>query len=153
MQVHTRLPTILYFLVIATLACNDNQTTSNQEKKKFPESTDSLAAGLHPHYPTEENIAGSWILPHPIDTSAHRNESYIELKPDKSIVVSEYPYLSPEKWELKGDSLIFYYSQTNVTKHGAPAIDTMVIEAVSDTTLHFFHLHEPNFLMYLVKKK
>jgi hypothetical protein len=31
--------------------------------------------------------------------------------------------------------------------------DTLVLEAVSDTTIHYFNLHEPNFIMYLKRKQ
>lgn len=119
---------------------------------KFPEPTDSTANGLHPYYPTQANIQGKWIMPHPLDTSAHGHESYIEFLADQSVKVEEYPYLKPVKWALNGNQLILSHESMDSTRPGL-INDTMVIEAVSDTSMHYYHLHEPNFLMYLLKKK
>jgi Lipocalin-like len=153
-------------LLVSTLlglfsACNsgeekkteENKTTAAVEKKNFPESTDSLANGLHPYFPTEDNIVGKWILPHPMDTSANKHESYMEFLADKSVKVEEYPYLKPVKWQLTHNELILLHESVEKGEAGKMLSDTMIIEAVSDTTLHFYHIHEPNFLMYLVKKK
>jgi hypothetical protein len=153
---------ILFAFILIGLftACNSGEEkkteeskTAVAEKKKFPESTDSLANGLHPHYPTEENILGKWILPHPTDTTTNKHESYMEFLADKSVKVEEYPYLKPVKWQLTHNELILTLESVDPKEPGKMMNDTMVIEAISDTTIHFYHLHEPNFLMYLVKKK
>jgi hypothetical protein len=147
-------------LPVLFAACNigeekktEETKTAVAETKKFPESTDSLANGLHPHFPTEENIVGKWILPHPMDTTANQHESYMEFLADKSVKVQEYPYLKPVKWQLTHNELILLHESVEKGEAGKMLSDTMIIEAVSDTTLHFYHIHEPNFLMYLVKKK
>ena len=149
-----------FVLVGLFAACNGGEEKKTEEtntpvvvKTKFPESTDSLADGLHPHFPTEENIVGKWILPHPMDTSANKYESYMEFLADKSVKVEEYPYLKPVKWQLTHNELILLHESVEQGETGKMISDTMIIEAVSDTTLHFYHIHEPNFLMYLVKKK
>jgi Lipocalin-like len=153
---------ILFAFILTGLfaACNSGEEkkteeskTSVVEKQKFPESTDSLANGMHPHFPTEENIIGKWILPHPMDTTANKHESYMEFLADKSVKVEEYPYLKPVKWELTHNELILLLESVDPKEPGKMFSDTMIIEAVSDTTIHFYHIHEPNFLMYLVKKK
>ena len=147
-------------LLMILVACNNGEEKKSEEttavavvKQKFPESTDSLANGMHPHFPTEENIVGKWILPHPMDTSANKHESYMEFLADKSVKVEEYPYLKPVKWQLTHNELILLHESVELGEAGKMISDTMIIEAVSDTTLHFYHIHEPNFLMYLVKKK
>jgi hypothetical protein len=149
-----------YTLPFVLAACNSGEgkkkeetSTAVPEKKKFPESTDSLANGLHPYFPTEENIVGKWILPHPMDTSANKHESYMEFLADKSVRVEEYPYLKPVKWQLTHNELVLMHESIEKGEEGKMLSDTMIIEAVSDTTLHFYHIHEPNFLMYLVRKK
>jgi hypothetical protein len=150
---------IFYLTILLILTgCNGDAEKKSQDsstvvKRTFPQSTDSLANGLHPLYPTEENIVGKWILPHPMDTSANQHESYMEFLADKSVQVAEYPYLKPVKWQLNENKLILVHESVDPKEPGALINDTMVIEAVSDTTLHFYHIHEPNFLMYLVKKK
>ena len=153
---------ILYAFILIGLfaACNggeekkaEESKTAVAEKKKFPESTDSLANGLHPLYPTEEKILGKWIMPHPMDTTANKHESYMEFLADKSVKVEEYPYAKPVKWELRDNELILTLDLNDPKEPGKMMNDTMIIEAISDTTIHFYHLHEPNFLMYLVKKK
>ena len=88
-----------------------------------------------------------------MDTSANKHESYMEFLADKSVKVEEYPYLKPVKWELTHNELILLHESVEQGEAGKMLSDTMIIEAVSDTTLHFYHIHEPNFLMYLVKKK
>lgn len=147
-------------LLLTFSACNSGEEKKSADstavaaiKKVFPEPTDSLANGLHPLYPTEENIVGKWILPHPMDTSANKHESYMEFLADKSVKVEEYPYLKPVKWQLTHNELILLHESVEPGEAGKMLSDTMIIEAVSDTTLHFYHIHEPNFLMYLVKKK
>jgi len=149
-----------FTLLIIFVACNNGEEKKSEEttavpaeKQKFPESTDSLANGMHPNFPTEENIIGKWILPHPMDTSANKHESYMEFLADKSVKVEEYPYLKPVKWQLIHNELILMHESVEKGEAGKMTSDTMIIEAVSDTTLHFYHIHEPNFLMYLVKKK
>jgi hypothetical protein len=149
-----------FTLFMIFVACNNGEEKKKGEsknavakKKKFPESTDSLANGLHPYYPTQENVLGKWILPHPMDTTANKHESYMEFLPDNSVQVAEYPYLKPVKWQLTNNQLILMHESLDSGETGKMLSDTMIIEAVSDTTLHFYHIHEPNFLMYLVKKK
>jgi hypothetical protein len=150
---------IFYLTILLILSgCNGGAEkksldSSTVAKRTFPQPTDSLANGLHPLYPTEENIVGKWILPHPMDTSANQHESYMEFLADKSVQVAEYPYLKPVKWQLNENKLILVHESLDPKEPGALINDTMVIEAVSDTTLHFYHINEPNFLMYLVKKK
>jgi hypothetical protein len=141
-------------------ACNNREEKKSEEttavaaeKQKFPESTDSLANGMHPHFPTEEKIIGKWILPHPMDSTANKHESYMEFLADKSVKVEEYPYLKPVKWQLIHNEFILMHESLEQGEAGKMISDTMIIEAVSDTSLHFYHIHEPNFLMYLVKKK
>jgi hypothetical protein len=77
----------------------------------------------------------------------------MEFLADKSVKVQEYPYLVPSKWQLTDNQLILLHESTDPKEPGKMLGDTMIIEAVSDTTLHFYHINEPNFLMYLVKKK
>jgi hypothetical protein len=158
---HASYKLLFAFLLIGLFAsCNSGEEKKSEDttavaavKQKFPESTDSLANGLHPHFPTEENIIGKWILPHPMDTTANKHESYMEFLADKSVKVEEYPYLKPVKWQLTHNELILLHESVEKGETGKMLSDTMIIEAVSDTTLHFYHIHEPNFLMYLVKKK
>jgi len=149
--------TFLLALLFVFSECNNAEEKETAavktEARKFPESTDSLANGLHPNYPTEENIVGRWILPHPMDTSANKHESYMEFLADKSVQVAEYPYLKPVKWQLTDNQLVLIHESLDSGQTGQMLNDTMIIEAVSDTSLHFHHIHEPNFLMYLVKKK
>lgn len=155
-----KINSLAFSLFMIFVACNNGEEKKAEEtaaiaveKIKFPESTDSLANGMHPHFPTEENIVGKWILPHPMDTSANKHESYMEFLADKSVKVEEYPYLKPVKWQLTHNELILLHESVEQGEAGKMISDTMIIEAVSDTTLHFYHIHEPNFLMYLVKKK
>lgn len=152
---------LAFTLFVAFASCNNGEEKKSEEttaavvaeKQKFPDPTDSLANGLHPFFPTEENIIGKWILPHPMDTTANKHESYMEFLADKSVKVEEYPYLKPVKWQLTHNELILMHESVEKGEAGKMLSDTMIIEAVSDTTLHFYHIHEPNFLMYLVKKK
>lgn len=151
---------LLTFIVVTAIlaSCGGGESKPSADTvvvatpAKFPEPTDSTANGLHPYYPTQANIQGKWIMPHPLDTSAHGHESYIEFLADQSVKVEEYPYLKPVKWALSGNQLILSHESMDSSRPGLTN-DTMVIEAVSDTSLHYYHLHEPNFLLYLVKKK
>jgi hypothetical protein len=122
--------------------------------KKFPEPTDSTANGLHPFYPTEQNVLGKWILPDPIDTTPLDSDGYIEFLADHSMAVgSKYTLSKPIKWELNGNVLVITHESGDPLEKGRIFNDTLVLEAVSDTSVHYFNLHEPNFIMHLRRKK
>jgi hypothetical protein len=121
--------------------------------QKFPEPTDSLANGLHPYYPTEQNILGKWVLHNPTDTIHGQTDSHIEFLPDHTIAVQNYTLIKPVKWELNGNVLIMTHESGDPLEKGRMLNDTLVIEAVSDTSVHYFNLHEPNFILHLSRKK
>jgi hypothetical protein len=141
-----------YLLALAILSttfigCSDSNNASKKaEKIKFPEPTDSLANGKHPYFPTAENILGKWKLHHPVDSS-NLHYSVIEFMEDNSVKSENYPFVTPEKWQLNGDTLVIAY-KTSETGAGSIIQDTLVVEAVSDTSLHFYYLHEPNFIAH-----
>lgn len=145
-------------LMVFAMACGN---TENKEAGKdttavavkFPEPTDSNANGLHPFYPTEQNIIGQWNLPDPTDTTPHDSESYIEFMADKSVKVTKFPTFKAVKWELTGNMLVMTHESGDPVEAGRIVHDTLVLEAVSDTSLHYYNLHEPNFLMHLKRKK
>jgi hypothetical protein len=145
-------------LMLFAMACGntDNKEVGKDTTAvaiKLPEPTDSTANGLHPFYPTEQNIIGQWILPDATDTTPLDTDSYIEFLADKSIKVTKYPSFKAMKWELAGNMLVMTHESGDPVEAGRILNDTLVLEAVSDTTLHYYNLHEPNFLMYLRRKK
>lgn len=156
-----KISTILSFaLPFVLMACGGGgeksakADTAATVAKKFPEPTDSTAGGLHPYYPTEQNILGKWILPEATDTTPHDSEGYIEFLADHSMSVGNNNSLSkPLKWELNGNVLVITHESGDPIEKGRILNDTLVLEAVSDTTVHYFNLHEPNFIMHLRRKK
>jgi hypothetical protein len=131
-------------------AIADSTTTVAQ---KFPDPTDSTAAGLHPYYPTESNILGKWILPDPTDTTPEDSQGYIEFLADHTLKAIGHPNLKPVKWELNGNVLVMTHESGDPLEKGRMLNDTLVLEAVSDTSVHYFNLHEPNFIMHLKRKR
>jgi hypothetical protein len=147
-------------LVLAMMySCGGSQDKSaaadsaSVQSRKFPEPTDSLAGGLHPYYPTEQNIIGKWALPDPTDTTPESTEGFIEFLADHSMKAQNHPYAKPVKWALSGNVLVITHESGDPVEQGRMLNDTLVLEAVSDTTIHYFNLHEPNFIMYLRRKK
>lgn len=149
---------LLFSVLLAS--CGDSQqagATADSTKaavvQKFPEPTDSLANGLHPYYPTEQNILGKWVLHNPTDTVHGQTDSHIEFLADHTLAVENYPLLKPVKWELNGNVLIMTHESGDPLEKGRLLNDTLVIEAVSDTSVHYFNLHEPNFILHLSRKR
>jgi hypothetical protein len=146
-------------LMVFAVACGnaDNKEAGKDTTAvvvKFPEPTDSTANGLHPFYPTEQNILGQWYLPESTDTTPLNSESaYIEFLADKTVKVTKFPSFKAVKWELNGNILVMTHESGDPIEKGRMLNDTLVLEAVSDTTLHYYNLHEPNFLMHLRRKK
>jgi hypothetical protein len=145
-------------LMVLAVACGnaDNKDATKDTiaaAVKFPEPTDSTAGGLHPFYPTEQNILGQWILPDATDSTPLDSDSYIEFMADKSVKVTKYPSFKAVKWELTGNMLVMTHESGDPVEAGRVVHDTLVLEAVSDTSLHYYNLHEPNFLMHLKRKK
>ncbi|HLO82564.1 MAG TPA: hypothetical protein VK166_16480 [Chitinophagaceae bacterium] len=145
-------------LMVFAMACGNADTKETGKDTtavtvKFPEPTDSTANGLHPYYPTEQNILGQWYLPEPTDSTPRETESYIEFLADKSIKVTNNPGFKALKWELNGNVLIMSHQSGDPIEANRVVNDTLVLEAVSDTSLTYYNLHEPNFLMRLTKKK
>lgn len=157
----TRVFTIIAFSVsVLFMSCGNSQqpaAAADSSKaaavQKFPEPTDSTANGLHPYYPTEQNILGKWVLHSPTDTVHGQTDSYIEFMPDHTIAVANYTLAKPVKWELNGNVLIMTHESGDPLEKGRLLNDTLVIEAVSDTSVHYFNLHEPNFLLYLTRRR
>lgn len=145
-------------LTVFTIACG---SSTNKEaakdsiavKPKFPEPTDSTANGLHPFYPTEQNILGQWYLPEPTDSTPGTTDSYIEFLADKSLNLTNNPGFKALKWELNGNMLVMSHQSGDPIEAGRIVNDTLVLEAVSDTSLTYYNFHEPNFLMQLRRKK
>jgi Lipocalin-like len=150
---------VLYIVAATALVWSCGNTEEKKEMKtevvakKFPEPTDSTANGLHPFYPTEANLLGQWYLPDPTDSTPHETSSYIEFLADKSVKVENAAHFNVQKWELSGNMLIMTHESGDPIEKGRMVSDTLVVEAVSDTSVHYYHLHEPNFLMHLKKKK
>jgi hypothetical protein len=144
---------------LSLLACGEGQDkaatadSTTAVKQTFPEPTDSTAAGLHPFYPTESNILGKWVLPDPTDTTPEDTQGYFEFLADHTLKVEGRPDLKPLKWELNGNVLVMTHESGDPLEKGRILSDTLVVEAISDTSIHYFNLHEPNFIMYLKRKK
>ena len=149
---------ILISLVsISLFSCNNSKTgdakataLDSLAKTVFPESTDSLANGLHPHYVTSQNILGKWVLHHPVDSS-NSHLSFIEFMADQSVKSENYPFVTPVKWALHKDSLVITYNPKEGSS-SSPFNDTLVVEAVSDSSMHFHYVQEPNFIAHWTRK-
>ena len=150
--------TVLYIVAVSALIFSCGNTSEKKDAAtdvaiKFPEPTDSTAKGLHPFYPTEANITGQWYLPEPTDSTPHETDRYIEFLADKSVKVENAGDFNVTKWDLSGNMLIMTHESGDPIEKGRLLNDTLVVEAVSDSSIHYYHLHEPNFLMHLKKKK
>ncbi len=151
-------PTLSVLIMMFAVACGNAENRQSGKdtvavSPKFPEPTDSNANGLHPYYPTEQNIIGQWHLPEPTDSTPRETESYIEFMADKSVKVTRFPGFKAVKWELTGNMLVMTHESGDPIEAGRMVHDTLVLEAVSDTSMHYYNLHEPNFLMHLTRKK
>jgi hypothetical protein len=129
------------------------EATAEVTAKKFPEPTDSTANGLHPFYPTDANILGQWYLPEPTDSTPQETDGYIEFLADKSVKVENAAHFNVTKWNLVGNMLIMTHESGDPIEKGRMVNDTLVVEAVTDSSVHYYHMHEPNFLMHLKRKK
>ena len=150
------IPACLAFVAVLA-SCNGAASTSGADSskaaQKFPDPTDSTADGLHPYYPTAEKIIGQWYLPDPTDTVPGMPDHYLEFKADKTLFTSDTVRGTGVKWDLQGNMLIITHESGDPIEKGRVFNDTLILEAISDTTAHYYNIHEPNFLMHLVRKK
>ena len=158
MKKHSYIFSLSALVLFALLAaCNGGAKTDTAategKKTSFPDPTDSTANGLHPHYPTEDKLIGQWFLPDPTDTIPGMPEHYMEFRADKSLFTSDSIRGTAVKWDLKDNMLIITHESGDPIEKGRMLNDTLIIEAISDTTAHYYNIHEPNFLMHLVRKK
>lgn len=148
---------VLLFAIALLASCNQGAKTDNataaKSEQKFPDPTDSTANGLHPFYPTEAKIIGQWYLPDPTDTVPGMPDHYMEFRADKTLFTSDSVRGTGVKWDLQGNMLIITHESGDPIEKGRFLNDTLVVEAISDTTAHYYNIHEPNFLMHLVRKK
>jgi hypothetical protein len=138
-------------------ACGSSKNSENTKDtvamKIFPEPTDSTANGLHPYYPTEANILGQWYIPEPTDSVINDVDPYLEFLADKTVKTANSQDLKAVSWQLSGNTLVITHESGDPVEKGRMIHDTLVVEAVTDTSMHYYNLHEPNFIMHIKKRK